>query len=123
MFKHEPGGRLQAAPPGKDRLSWEGEGEVRAGDEDPHVQSTLKEALRGTYRIQKRIGEGGMGDLYLATHEELGGKWAVKVLGRDLVEDPEVVERFVTEARIGAELQHPNIIKVFHIGQSNDLTS
>ena len=82
------------------------------------MRSTLKEALRGTYRIQKRIGEGGMGDLYLATHEELGGKWAVKVLGRDLIEDPEVVERFVTEARIGAELQHPNIVKVFHIGRA-----
>ena len=91
---------------------------MRAGDEDLQVRSTLKEALRGTYRIEKRIGEGGMGDLYLATHEELGGKWAVKVLGRDLIEDPEVVERFVTEARIGAELQHPNIVKVFHIGRA-----
>ena len=59
-----------------------------------------------------------MGDLYLATHEELGGKWAVKVLGRDLIEEPEVEERFVTEARIGAELQHPNIVKVFHIGRA-----
>ena len=118
MYKHAPGGRLQAGPPGTDRLNRESEGEVRARDEDPHVRSTLKEALRGTYRIVKRIGEGGMGDLYLATHEELGGKWAVKVLGRDLVEDPEVVERFVTEARIGAELQHPNIVKVFHIGQA-----
>ena len=118
MSKHAPGSRLQAAPPGTDSFNRESEGEVRAGDEDPQVRSTLKEALRGTYRIQKRIGEGGMGDLYLATHEELGGKWAVKVLGRDLIEDPEVVERFVTEARIGAELQHPNIVKVFHIGRA-----
>ena len=118
MSKHEPRGGLQAAPPGTDRLNRESDGEVRPGDEDPQVRSTLKEALRGIYRIQKRIGEGGMGDLYLATHEELGGKWAVKVLGRDLVEDLEVVERFVTEARIRAELQHPNIVKVFHIGRA-----
>ena len=118
MSKHAPGSRLQAASPGTDSFNRESEGEVRAGDESAQVRSTLKEALRGTYRILKRIGEGGMGDLYLATHEELGGKWAVKVLGRDLIEDPEVVERFITEARIGAELQHPNIVKVFHIGRA-----
>ena len=117
MSKHAPGARLKTGPPETDSFDRESEGELRAG-EVPHVRSTLKEALQGTYRIQKRIGEGGMGDLYLATHEELGGKWAVKVLGRDLIEDPEVEERFVTEARIGAELQHPNIVKVFHIGRA-----
>ena len=116
MSKHAHGGRLKTGPSETGSVSRESEGEVRSPDAE--VRSTLKEALRGTYRIQKRIGEGGMGDLYLATHEELGGKWAVKVLGRDLIEDPEVVERFVTEARIGAELQHPNIVKVFHIGRA-----
>ena len=116
-IKQAPGDRLSAGPSGTSNYQDSGAG-VSAGGEDTHVRSTLKEALRGTYRIQKRIGEGGMGDLYLATHEELGGKWAVKVLGRDLVEDADVVERFVTEARIGAELQHPNIVKVFHIGRA-----
>ena len=116
MSKHVPGGRLKTGPPETKSVNRESEGEVSGPDAE--VRSTLKEALQGTYRIQKRIGKGGMGDLYLATHEELGGKWAVKVLGRDLIEDPEVVERFVTEARIGAELQHPNIVKVFHIGQA-----
>ena len=118
MSKHAHGGRLQAGSLGTDEYNRESDGEVRAGDADTYIRSTLKEALQGTYRIQKRIGEGGMVDLYLATHEELGGKWAVKVLGRDLVDDSEVVERFVTEARIGAELQHPNIVKVFHIGRA-----
>ncbi len=94
MSKHAHGGRLTTGPPETESVDRESEGEVCGPD--AQVRSTLKEALRGTYRIQKRIGEGGMGDLYLATHEELGGKWAVKVLGRDLIEDTEVVERFVT---------------------------
>lgn len=59
-----------------------------------------------------------MGDLYLATHKTLGGKWAVKVLAENLAKEPSVVERFVNEAKIEANLQHPNIVKVFHIGQS-----
>ena len=46
------------------------------------------------------MGGGGMGDLYLATHKTLGGKWAIKVLAADLSEDPKVVERFVNEAKI-----------------------
>ena len=80
------------------------------------VRRRLKQALRETYIIQERIGGGGMGDLYLATHKILGGKWAVKVLADELARDPAIVNRFLTEARIEANLQHPNIVKVFHIG-------
>jgi serine/threonine protein kinase len=82
------------------------------------VRSRLKQALRHNYIIQERIGGGGMGDLYLATHKTLGGKWAIKVLAEDLAKDPRVVERFKNEAKIEANLQHPNIVKVFNIGQS-----
>jgi len=82
------------------------------------IKGRLKQALRQSYLIQERIGGGGMGDLYLATHKTLGGKWAIKVLAEDLAQDPKVVERFVNEAKIEANLQHPNIAKVFHIGHS-----
>jgi serine/threonine protein kinase len=82
------------------------------------IPSRLKQALKNTYVIQERIGGGGMGDLYLATHKTLGGKWAIKVLAEDFAQNPKVVERFVNEAKIEANLQHPNIIKVFHIGHS-----
>jgi serine/threonine protein kinase len=82
------------------------------------IPSRLKQALSGTYVIQERIGGGGMGDLYLASHKTLGGKWAIKVLAEDFAQNPKVVERFVNEAKIEANLQHPNIIKVFHIGHS-----
>ncbi len=82
------------------------------------VRGKLRQALRQQYSLQERIGSGGMGDLYLATHTKLGGKWAIKVLADDLAKDPKVVERFVNEAKIEANLKHPNIVKVFNIGQS-----
>lgn len=82
------------------------------------VPGRLRQALRQQYAIQGRIGSGGMGDLYLATHKTLGGKWAIKVLAEDLAKDPRIVERFITEAKIQANLKHPNIVKVFNIGQT-----
>jgi serine/threonine protein kinase len=82
------------------------------------IQGKLRQALRSNYILQERIGSGGMGDLYLAKHKTLGGKWAIKVLAEDLAKEPRVVERFVNEARIEANLQHPNIVKVFTIGHS-----
>jgi len=82
------------------------------------IPSRLKQALRLNYELQERLGGGGMCDLYLATHKSLGGKWAVKVLGERLSGDPKVVKRFITEAKIEANLQHPNIVKVFNIGET-----
>jgi serine/threonine protein kinase len=82
------------------------------------IPPRLKQALKNTYVIQERIGGGGMGEIYLATHKTLGGKWAIKVLADEFAKKPIVVERFVNEAKIEANLQHPNVVKVFHIGHS-----
>ena len=80
----------------------------------------LQQQLGSTYTIIEHIGGGGMGDVFLATHKTLGGKWAIKVLSDELSRDPVVVDRFLEEARIEARLQHPNIIKVVAIGQQGD---
>jgi serine/threonine protein kinase len=93
-------------------------GRAASRSREPRIPPRLKQALKQKYLIQECIGGGGMGDLYLATHRTLGGKWAVKVLASDLAKDPKVVERFINEAKIEANLQHPNIVKVFNIGQS-----
>ncbi len=83
---------------------------------DPRLRKALKE-----FRIEKRIGGGGMGDVYLATDTGLQGKWAIKVLSPNLAQDPAIVDRFINEARIGAMLQHPNIIKVVGVRQVQDV--
>ena len=77
----------------------------------------LQEELGSTYTIVEKIGGGAMGDVYLANHKTLGGKWAIKILAEELARDPTIVERFVREAQIEANLQHPNIVKVVDIGK------
>src|ERR1043166_5228806 len=77
----------------------------------------LQKALGDEYIIQHKLGGGGMGDVYMATHRTAGGKWAIKLLADHLAEDKDLVTRFMTEARIEANLQHPNIVKVVSAGQ------
>lgn len=87
--------------------------------QDQEKIDRLQKALGDDYTILKRLGGGGMGDVYMATHRTLGGKWAIKLLAEHLAEDAELVDRFMNEARIEANLQHPNIVKVVNIGQKD----
>src|SRR5579883_2665437 len=72
----------------------------------------------GPYRILDQLGQGGMGTVYLAEHAQLRRKVALKVLGREHVDNPAAVERFQREARAASALAHPNIMRVHHIGQA-----
>ena len=74
----------------------------------------------GDYVIDKKIGEGSMGEVYLAVHPEIGRRVAVKVIGARVFEDPEAIERFIREARAMAELHHPGIAQVFGFGRFDD---
>jgi len=71
----------------------------------------------GNYRIVSLLGEGGMGQVYMATHPTIDRKVAVKVLRADLAANQSVVTRFVNEARVASTLRHPNVIEVFDTGQ------
>ncbi|MFL5242650.1 MAG: serine/threonine-protein kinase [Gemmataceae bacterium] len=64
----------------------------------------------GQYRILRRLGEGGMGSVYLAYHEGQKEQVALKVLADHLVSNPGFVTRFYREARSGGVLNHPNIV-------------
>jgi len=70
------------------------------------------QTLDGTYRLLRLIGEGGMGEVYEATHARLAGRYAIKVLLGDLTHNPEAVARFDREARVTSLLQHPNVVQV-----------
>ena len=72
--------------------------------------------LADRYRVQRRLGGGGMADVYLAEDTRLGRLVAVKVLKPHFAEDAEFVERFRVEARATALLSHPNIVAVFDRG-------
>jgi serine/threonine-protein kinase len=71
----------------------------------------------GGYRVERVIGQGGMGRVYLAEHLHLGRKDAVKVLSPELAEDENFRERFVRESQMAGSLYHPNIIPVFDAGE------
>lgn len=62
---------------------------------------------------KKLLGSGGMADVYLAYHKRLGKDVALKILKKDVLKDIEYVRRFFREARITANLKHPNILKIF----------
>ncbi len=73
----------------------------------------------GPYRIERPLGEGGMGKVYLARHALLQRPTAVKVLRADRL-SPELLARFETEVRLTAGLTHPNTIAVYDFGRDPD---
>ena len=73
------------------------------------------------YRIGEILGRGGMGIVYRAEQTSLHREVALKVLSRELTEDPQFVAKFVAEARAAAKLQHPNVVAVFDVEHDADI--
>jgi serine/threonine protein kinase len=74
------------------------------------------------YRILEKIGEGGMGEVFLAEDTKLGRQVALKFLPEDLTRDQERKQRFVQEARAAAAIQHPHICAVYEVGEVDGRT-
>jgi serine/threonine protein kinase len=71
----------------------------------------------GRYRVLRKLGEGGMGAVYLAEDSELARQVAIKIPHFTEDDGPEVIERFRREARVAAGIDHPNICAVYDVGQ------
>jgi serine/threonine protein kinase len=82
------------------------DGEVLVEDEEALVGSTLD----GLYQVERLVGRGGFGSVYLARHSLLRDAVAIKVLRRDLTANPDFLRRFLREGRVARAIRHPNIV-------------
>ena len=77
-------------------------------------------ALLGRYQVLERIGDGGMGTVYLAEHTTILKKFAVKVLSAELSLRAEHCDRFMREARSASMINHPNVVEITDFGKTPD---
>jgi serine/threonine protein kinase len=73
----------------------------------------------GHYELEREIGRGGMGEVYLARDERLGRPVALKLLSSSFTADPERVARFRREAHAVSHLNHPNVVTVYEVGEAD----
>lgn len=81
--------------------------------------SAPESRILGAYRLEERIGKGGMGEVYRAQHLRLGREAAVKILPANLVTEADFLKRFEREASSAASLTHPNILQVYDYGEQD----
>jgi len=83
-----------------------------------------QDAIRqfGSYRLKQRIGTGGMGEVYLAEHEGLKRRYAIKLIRPGKAADPLALARFEREVRVTASLTHWNTIEIFDVGRTDEGT-
>lgn len=114
---------LQAGPDGSTAVSRPALAVATAEESrkvDTSPSEILGKVLENRYRVEKLIGEGGMGRVYLAEHVDIGKKVAVKVLHPVYGGMPDLVERFRREARAASKIGHPNIVDVTDSGTTED---
>ena len=72
------------------------------------------------YHVVKKLGEGGMGQVYLAEHVKMGRRSAIKVMNPSMVHDPDAIARFNREAANASRITHPNVCAIYDFGETPD---
>ncbi|MEW6734208.1 MAG: ABC transporter substrate-binding protein [Acidobacteriota bacterium] len=84
----------------------------------PQQDPVLGQLLKGTYQVEEKIGEGGMGSVYRATQQPLGRSVAVKTILSTHQSSPDLVKRFFREAKMLSQFNHPNIVGIIDFGHT-----
>ncbi|MBU1218331.1 serine/threonine protein kinase [Myxococcota bacterium] len=83
---------------------------------DPFIGRTIQ----GKYKVEKLLGGGGMGNVYLATHNVIGKQVAIKVLHPELTKKSTIGKRFLREAKASSSINHENVVDVMDFGETED---
>ena len=109
---------------GFEQASWSGKCPTCGGTEIIKVAAKtdkmLEKVIDGRYKIVKKLGQGGMGAVYLAESVGIGQRVALKFLKSDLSQDPDLVRRFRTEAKSYALVEHPNAVMLHDFRQDEE---
>ena len=84
------------------------------------IDPLMEGAQVGEYLVGRKIGEGGMGQIFSGVHPVIGKKVALKVLNREMASSPEIVQRFILEAKSVNQIGHRNIVDIFSFGKLTD---
>ena len=112
----ETASTLVIDPGGRTLPSGEARPLGHSGATDPYLGVVLKDS----YRVERRLGEGGMGAVYLAEHQALRKKVAVKVLGPEFAHQAELKQRFLREARAAAAISDDHVVEIYDFGETPD---
>jgi predicted Ser/Thr protein kinase len=92
------------------------DGPAGAAPSDPYIGALLKDS----YRIERLLGAGGMGAVYLAEHATLRRRVAVKILAAEFAPRPELKQRFLREARAAAAIRDDHVVEIYDFGEAPD---
>ena len=84
------------------------------------ASSLVGQVIADRYHVIKKLGEGGMGQVYLAEHVKMGRRSAIKVMSPSMIHDPDAVARFNREASNASRITHPNVCAVYDFGETPD---
>src|ERR1041384_8746169 len=84
----------------------------------PRPDTLIDQVFDGRYRVVRKLGTGGMANVYRAEDQELGRRVAIKMLDDRHAQDEQFVERFRREAKNAAGLSHPNIVSIYDRGEA-----
>lgn len=80
----------------------------------------IGKVVGGRYRVISQLGEGGMGQVYLAEHVRMKRKSAIKIMRPALMHEPEALQRFTREAENASKISHPNVAAIFDFGETDE---
>jgi eukaryotic-like serine/threonine-protein kinase len=120
--KHDPAPLTSSVhPPGADRDANASTGPEQSAANPPGTELDLTGRTLRDFQVLRRIGKGGMGQVYLAEQISLKRKVALKILRPDLAANPLEMRRFRAEAEVVARATHPNIVQVYAFEECNGL--